>query len=136
MSASAVQSALIQAVKTKLDALSLPTAYENMTFDRPDGAWAQVFFLPNQPVVETLGSAGSDFLDGLLQVDLNYPTGQGDSAARAAYESIRDAFPAGSRLSYNGQEVVIRNCGRSSGRVVDGCFRINITIVWYALIPR
>lgn len=135
MSLDNVQRALIGAVATQLAAV--PTAYENEKFTKPsDAKWAEVFFLPNNPSVETLGADGEDRTDGLVQINMNYPVGTGGAAARNDFESIRAAFPAGARPAYNGQEAVILSCGRSSGRVVDGWYRVSITISWYALIPR
>lgn len=135
MSLDNVQRALIGAVSTQLGAI--PTAYENEKFTKPsDAKWAEVFFLPNVPSVETLGADGEDRTDGLVQINMNYPVGTGGAAARNDFESIRAAFPAGARPAYNGQEAVILSCGRSSGRVVDGWYRVSITISWYALIPR
>ena len=135
MSMTKVQHALIAAVNTSLGAT--PAGYENEPFDPPaDAKWARVFFLPNNPSVETLGANGEDFVDGIVQIDLNYPVKTGGAEARADFETIRAAFPAGARPSHSGQEVIIRNCGRSAGRVVDGWFRVSITITWYALIPR
>lgn len=135
MSLDNVQRALIGAVATQLAAI--PTAYENEKFTKPsDAKWAEVFFLPNDPSVETLGAGGEDRTDGLVQINMNYPVGTGGAAARNDFEGIRAAFPAGARPAYNGQEAVILSCGRSSGRVVDGWYRVSITISWYALIPR
>lgn len=135
MSLDNVQRAIIGAVSTSLGAI--PAAYENEKFTKPsDAKWAEVFFLPNSPSVETLGANGQDRADGIVQINLNYPVGTGGSAARIDFESIRAAFPAGARPAYNGQEAVVLSCGRSSGRVVDGWYRVSVTIVWYALIPR
>lgn len=135
MSMNKVQHALISAVSSVLG--STPACYENEPFAPPSGSkWAQVFFLPNTPSVETLGGNGEDFVDGVVQIDLNYPVQTGGAASRADFEAIRAAFPAGARPAYAGQEVIIRNCGRSAGRVVDGWFKVSITIAWYALIPR
>ena len=101
-----------------------------------DAKWAEVFFMPNDPSVETLGAEGQDLTDGIVQINLNYPVGTGGAAARSDFENIRASFPAGARPAYNGQEAVILSCGRSPGRVVDGWYRVSITISWYALIPR
>lgn len=135
MSLSDTQRALIGSVATSLG--TIPTGYENEKFTPPSNSkWAEVFFLPNDPTVETLGSEGQDMVDGLIQINLNYPVGKGDAASRSDYENIRTSFPAGARPAYNGQEAVILSCGRSPGRVVDGWYRVSITISWYALIPR
>jgi hypothetical protein len=130
-----VQRAIIGAVSTSLGAI--PAAYENEKFTKPsDAKWAEVFFMPNDPSVETLGAEGQDLTDGIVQINLNYPVGTGGAAARSDFENIRASFPAGARPAYNGQEAVILSCGRSPGRVVDGWYRVSITISWYALIPR
>jgi hypothetical protein len=135
MSMDHVQRALIGAVNTALGAI--PAGYDNEPFEPPsDAKWAQVYFLPNVPSVETLGAEGQDLVDGVVQIDLNYPVKTGTADGRSDFESIRAAFPAGARPVYSGQEVIIRNCGRSPGRVVDGWYRLSITITWYALIPR
>lgn len=135
MSLDNVQRALITAVANSLS--GVPTGYENEPFEPPSGEkWAQVYFLPNAPSVETLGAEGMDRVDGVVQIDLNYPVQTGGALARTDFETIRAAFPAGARPVHSGQEVTIRSCGRSAGRVVDGWFRVSITIVWYALIPR
>lgn len=135
MSMDHVQRALIGTVNTALGAI--PAGYDNEPFGPPsDAKWAQVYFLPNVPSVETLGAEGQDFVDGIVQIDLNYPVKTGTADGRSDFESIRAAFPAGARPVYSGQEVIIRNCGRSPGRVVDGWYRLSITITWYALIPR
>jgi hypothetical protein len=97
--------------------------------------WAALLFVPNTPEVETLGSAGQDKVTGFLQLDFNYVLGTGDIDARADYEAIRAAFKAGTRLTYSSQSVMITSCGRSQGRS-QVHFTVNITINWYALIPR
>ncbi len=135
MSLEKVQRALMSAISQHLD--GIPTAYENNKFVTPNGSkWAAVYFMPNQPSVETLGDNGLDFVDGIVQVDLNYAPGNGSAEAREDFEMMRYGFRAGNRLSYDGQAAIIVNCGRSQGRIVDGWYRVSITIGWYALIPR
>lgn len=113
-------------------------AWENVAFTPRQGnkPWAQWFFLPNQPVVATLGEGGLDQVDGIVQVDLNYPTGNGDGDAMAKYAEIRDDFKAGTRLTYDGQGVKIRSCGRSQGRLVGGYYRVSVTITFFAQVSR
>lgn len=135
MSLDLVQRALVSAVSTSLG--TIPTGYDNEAFAPPSNTkWAAVHFLPNTPSVETLGAEGEDMVDGIVQVDLNYPVGIGSSAARADFESLRVDFPAGSRPTHSGQEAIVTRCGRSASRMVDGWYRISVTISWYALIPR
>lgn len=135
MSLADVQYALIDLVSDTLE--EIPTAYENVKFTPPASSkWARVFFMPNLPSVETLGEVGEDKVDGIVQVDLNYPMDSGDGAARDDFETFRGVFYAGSRPTKDSQQAVVLSCGRSSGRPVDGWYRVSITITWYALIPR
>lgn len=135
MSLSTVQAALSAAAAAGLGAI--PTEWPNAPFEKPANAkWAQVFFLPNQPSVETLGAAGEDLIDGIVQVNLNYPRDTGDADARSDFEAFRAQFPAGARKTNTGQTVTITNCGRSQGRLVDQWYRVSYTLAWYALIPR
>jgi hypothetical protein len=111
--------------------------WENMPFDPPkDEPWAQIFFVPNQPSVATLGSDGEDETDGFVQINLNYPQGNGTQAIEAKFDAIRNVFTAGARFSYSGDVAVIRSCGRSQGRVVNGSYQIVVTIMFYAHINR
>lgn len=136
MSISKVESALIQQVVSLMG--SIPTGYENHKFDKPasPSMWAQVFFIPNDPTVWSLGSAGQDFGDGILQIDLNVPLLSGRKAVNDQFELIRSHFSAGVKFTHEGQVVTIRSCGRSAGRRVDGWYRVSITISWYSLISR
>lgn len=113
-------------------------AWENVTFaprtgDKP---WAKFTFVPTQPFPDTLGQGGLDRVDGFVQIDLNYPIGDGDSAAMDMYVEIAARFKAGARFTSNGQTVVIVSCGRSQGREFSGFYRISVTINFYAQIQR
>ena len=135
MSLSQVQTALFTAAVAAIGAI--PTEYENVKFTPPVGAkWASLFFLPNVPTVATLGSTGQDEATGLIQIDLNYPLGTGNSAARTDFETIRAAFPAGSRHTSSGQTVMVTGCGRNQGQIVGNYFRVSISVFWNARIPR
>ena len=142
MSLDKVQSALTEGVQSVLSGWEV--AYPNRELDnkpKPTDAakWANVSFLPNTPGRDGrngLGEGGRDYTTGLVQVDLNYTTNSGDAAGRADYERLRDAFPKGSAVTYDGQEVSITSTGRSPGRTVESWFRISVTINWYARIPR
>lgn len=135
MSLLAVQAALEARANVALPGWSI--ARENAPVTTPTNAkWAGVFFLPNVPSVDSLSSAGQDMVDGVYQIDLNYPQWTGDSAAREDFETVRAQFPAGTKLVSNGQSVAIVNCGRSEGRRAENFWRVSISIYWYAMIPR
>lgn len=135
MSFSNIRSALLQGYQDL--ALGLPTAFENAAFEQPsDAPWASVFVLPSQTVVASLGSGGTDAHTGLLQIDINVLPGSGEEVIIGHADSVSAHFTAGKRLVYNAQEVIVRSCGRSRGRKVDGWYRISLTIDWYAQTPR
>jgi len=63
-----------------------------------------------------------------------YVTVKPDSTTN--YINVAQYFKAGTRLAYGGQQVQIQSCGRSQGRLVDGFFRVSMTINWTAYVPR
>lgn len=112
-------------------------AQENISFDPPNNeAWSALFFMPGDPVVATLGPAGSDRYDGFLQIDLNYPLNKGTAEIGAKADTIRNAFTAGKRFTESGQEVIITTCGRSPGRRKDGTYTVSVSVYWYAYVIR
>lgn len=136
MSFSKIRSALIQGAQA-VNLGGIPMAFENAAFNKPaNSPWASVFVLPNQPSVGSLGSGGTDVHTGIMQVDVNVPVGSGESVILQKADAVSAYFTAGKRLIYNAQEVLVRSCGRSSGRNVDGWYRISLTIDWYAQTPR
>ena len=135
MSLSQIESALIAAYEGA--GLGLPTAYENRDFDPPNTTpWAALYVIPNQPDVVTLGNGGEDDHTGILQIDLHYPLGDGNGAALAMADTLRDVFEAGVDLTHEDQVVVITGCGRSSGARDLGMYKIILSITWYARPTR
>lgn len=137
MSVAKIQSALAQAFLATGLFPETNIQQENVEFEAVSGEpWAALYFFPGQPTVATLGQHGDDRFDGFLQIDVNFPTNSGAGAALAMGDSLRTTFTAGARLSYSGQEVVIVNCGCSQGRIVNGFYRVSVTVVFYAFVTR
>lgn len=118
--------------------LDLPTAEENVPFVKPTNGspWAQATIICNQPSVASLGAAGTDAHDGILQLDLNYKLGTGEAAVTAKADQLAGFFKAGERLSYQSIELTVLSCGRSRGREVDNWYRVSVTVAWSARVPR
>lgn len=133
---SRIRRALLQGVEDS--PYDLPFDSDNTTFDdKPTTSpWGGVYIFHNQPSAVTCGDYGEDAHDGIMQLDLNYPLGSGENAITSKCDELAGFFKAGKRLSYQGIEVVIRNCGRSRGRQVDGWWRVSVTVGWSARIPR
>lgn len=130
-----IDSALLQGFTS--GTFGLPWASENRAYAPAAGtAWAEVFILPNQPSVASLGGGGLDAHDGIMQINLNYPAGDGAAAAKQKATTIRAYFYAGRIVSYGGQDVEIVSCGRGPGRNVDSWFRVPVTVQWRAWTTR
>ena len=112
-------------------------SWENVSFNTPStGPWIKCAFMPGKSVPTTLGRQGQDRVNGIFQIDLNYPEGNGEADAAAMYESIRTLFWAGLRLTNNGQVVVIMACSRIQGRIVNNFYKISVTVEFYTFLNR
>lgn len=132
-----LRAALVKAVADS--PLGLPLAAQNVAFAKPtDGVtpWAAVYYMPNDPSVATLGEDGEDQIDGLLQVDLNYPLGQGEGPSLQAVGRLSAHLLAGTRVRYGDVEATILRCGARPGREDSGWWRTTVRIAWYARVPR
>ncbi len=86
MSLTKASSALTQAFVTGAFFTQAKVAWPNKSFTPPaSGPWAAIHFIPTQPVVATCGIGGDDEVDGIFQVDLNYPPNSGTAAIDAMY---------------------------------------------------
>lgn len=137
MSMANVRSALADAFEDGGFFTATAIAWENASFSPPaDAPWARFTFVPARPDAASLGTGGMDEVTGFVQIDLNYPQGTGESVVMGKYDSLRNTFKTGSRFSYGGDTVIVRSCGRSPGREVDGVYRVSVTIYFYSQIQR
>lgn len=132
-----VRAALVTAFQT----VTLPVAtsqiiYENRTRPKGNGTYIQFHFVPNPPVPITLGAGGLDEMTGFVQIDYCTVMDTGEGEANSVAAACRDVFIAGKQLIFEGQVVRVLSCGRSNGRVIDGWFRVPITIQWTARLVR
>ncbi len=112
-------------------------AWENMAFTPPtDAPWASVFLILVDMGVATLGPDGQDRCDVMLQVDLNMALGDGDGAATALFDDLRETFSAGARFTYQGTTAIVRSCKRANGFSVGSNWRVPVTITFYSHINR
>lgn len=130
-----LRAALIQGC---VDSVGLPTKFENMPFDKPEGQspWAAAYVLPSAVFVATLGHEGENDHNGLLQIDLNYPLLTGEADVMSKADELENFFQAGKRLVHAGVELTVQSCYRGSGREVDGWYRVSVTVTWDARVPR
>jgi hypothetical protein len=138
MTADKIEIALRKAFLAAVPAAEDITAFENVAFDpSTKDVWFSFSYIPNQPVVATLGEFGTDEITGLCQIDFNIKNGRGKQGLATVETALRGAFTAGKRFVEAGVSVRITSCGRNtSGRVVDGFYRYIFTIIFEARIPR
>lgn len=126
-----------QAIETKLAATLTDWVFEGDNSD-PGAAvkLARVFFVPGPISPATLSTSGENECYGFTQVDLKYPVGTGDSAARADYSTLYNAFTLGTWVSSGSQYVELKGCDRTQGRQSSDRYVVSVTINWYARLPR
>ena len=108
----------------------------NMPSPEKNEPWAQILFTARSPSVATMGSGGLDMVEGVLFVNVRHPLDTGEGAGLVVVDAFRDALPAGSRLTFEGQEVTVLSIGAREGRVVDAFWRTDLTLPYRAFIPR
>lgn len=105
---------------------------------RPDSLdpWIQLWFKPGKATAFTLGPGGLDLLPGVMLVNFHLALDTGSAEGIKVAGTFRDAFPAGKRLIFNGQDTHIVNCDANLSRVVDTWYRADISIYWKAYLTR
>lgn len=130
------QALIRAALETAVAAIAPPlsTANENVPFTPvADVPYQEVFVLfatPDNPEI------GPVFIErGMLQVNLQYPKGQGSGVAAARAKLLRDAFPFGSSLTNGGVTVNITKTPEiASGRATDDRWMLPVKIPFTAFI--
>lgn len=98
--------------------------------------WADVHNMRALSEPATLGDKGEDNHPGFLQIDLNIDLGAGSGTLLQKADTIASAFPAGHKLTYNGQVVTITSTSVGPSRYVGKWNRISVTLYYYARTVR
>jgi hypothetical protein len=132
------KSALVQGYLDAMAPAVPPTEYENMPFETPHDAplWISLSFLPVSSRAATIGVGGEDEDIGLLQIDINVPTGRSEKDLIQTADKLRSYFTAGRHLVYNGFTVVVRSRVLSPSRKVDVWHRRSLTVTFYSRSNR
>ena len=115
-----------------------PVQYQNMSAPDVDTAWCRVWFMPNPPAPVRVGPSPQTYADrvtGTFQIDIFYPIGIGSAQERTDFELIRARFAPTKTFSYDGANVTIMTCGKTT-TTEDGRYRCMITITFLAYIDR
>jgi hypothetical protein len=118
MSQQAIQNALENALAAIVPALD--TVHGNEGYSPIAGRpYQEVYILFSGPNNQTLGDGFYQEL-GFLQVNLQYPTGEGSADSSERAEMIRGVFRRGASFASNGITVQIDKTPQVSAGVVDG----------------
>ncbi len=92
--------------------------------------WLRPTLLPAETVQATLGESGQDMSQGVYQIDVFAPLGEGKNEALAMADKIADHFKRGTDLVYNSRTVRIKNVSQAASVKNEGWFQIPINIVY------
>lgn len=131
MSQLAIQTALENALAAMSPALD--TVHGNESYSPVAGQpYQEVYVMFATPANPTMGDGFYQEL-GVLQVNLQYPTGAGTADAAERAELIRQAFKRGSTFSADGITVQIDKTPEASSGIVDGDrWKVVVRAPWHA----
>lgn len=116
---------------------SLPSAFENVTYQRSQGvAFQEITLIPagvEDPVFGTPGGAGLKREVGLMQIKLHYPEAEGSGAATARAEAVRSHYPRGLTLTQgNVRLMIVRSPTIGPGRPDGGFWALPVSVYYSA----
>tara|TARA_R110000851_G_scaffold40345_1_gene101792 strand:+ start:908 stop:1315 length:408 start_codon:yes stop_codon:yes gene_type:complete len=119
------------ALDARTNSLSLPTAWENVTFTPTTGTlYIRPTLIPAYTEQAGLGLNGLDEHAGIYQIDIiaSGSTGKGEATIKA--DAIADHFKRGLVLTYNGVNVRLSKTSRGVGKRDEAFFVIPIFITY------
>ena len=115
----------------------LTTYYPNRDYNPAAGDdHARLFVLWAGSDAATLGDDGTNEVTGIFPVDLMYRTGRGDGEALEKIDEICADYTSGTRLTYDGQQVVIWGATPTTLSTENGWLRSVLTINFSAYVRR
>jgi hypothetical protein len=139
MSVTGKPAQIIDALLARLQALTLdpelPVAWPEVAFapetDAPDGKYLAVSFFPNRPAWEGIASGKVD--QGLLQVSVVWPKGEGQIAPLQVAASVMAQFAKGLELVSGATKVKVYGEPWAAPPIVEADkVSVPITIPWKA----
>jgi hypothetical protein len=135
---SALISMFLEAVPLLSPALPATSfSYPQKDFTPPANApWMGIHMLGDDRFVSSLGDNGQDGWQGIMQIDIYVPENDGPKRMNGYLGTLLYHFRAGTRISYNGQVVVIRRSSPSSVRK-DGASDVkSVSVYWSSWTQR
>lgn len=131
MIANKVRAAIAQ--RWAAGAYGLTTFYPGKDYEPTAGTkHARIFVLFNPFDGVACGGTGYDRATGIAQVDLMYPTNEGDGTAMAKADEIAADFQRGQSETYSSQAVRFTGASVGGSETIDGWLRVIVTIGWMA----
>ncbi len=136
-----IESALRQAFFTAVPAAAANnhalTELENETFEsKGKPQWYSLFFMPNRPVVKSLGLDGDDEFTGLFQIHFHVPLGSGKAGVDELAQALRLGFTPRARCLYGSANVIIKSCGRVGGSKESNSYVHKFSVSWECRLSR
>lgn len=120
------------ALRTRLNTLpsSPPVAWQNIDY-KPNSntLYLRETMIPGETLQASLGDDGKDIHNGLYQIDVFIPDGDGRSTWP---DDIADHFKRGTVLTQNLVDVRIRNVSIGTGFKDENFYIVPVTISWQA----
>jgi len=116
------------ALMTQLSTLSgaPDIAYPNINYEPTTGsAYLRANMIPVETLQASLGTSGKDETNGILQIDVVQPAGEGRSTLP---DSIADHFKRGTVMSYNGVNVRVRSVSIGSAIREEAWYFVPVSI--------
>ena len=129
----AIRSALVKRIQD--EDFELPVLWESKE-GRSGVAHLRFWFMPASTAPSTTGPTGRDLAEGIAQIDVMYPPGDGVGNALEKADEIAAGFKAGLRLEYDGQDVIVRGSEISPAMNEDGWLMVAVSVRWSAYIRR
>lgn len=102
----------------------------------PEEVWLALHNMRAGGEPVTVGDAGEDNFEGIMQVDINTLLNGGTGEALNLADVITREFPAGRALSHDGTVVKVRGTSLSPGRIVGAFYRLSLSIRYYVRMQR
>lgn len=130
-----IELAIITSLETSLAGKAVE--WPNFTLqEKPDGLWLAVHNIRGDSDPATIGINGEDNHPGIVQIDFNVPNGKGTKALLEELDLIAALYTSGTDFTYSGQTARVLATSASPGRVVDGYYRVSLSITYYARTTR
>lgn len=113
---------------------SSQVAYPNAEFTPMQGVlWYRPTFLPAESEQAELGTNGRNRLQGLYQVDVFAPAGEGQKAAETAADAVVTAFKRGTNLPSGSLTVRLERAWREAAIEEADWYHVPVMVAWYAI---